>query len=399
MSRLSRRFALAPLVLVMALACRKSQSHAPTPPAATARHGQRVVKLARGASEAYAVLDDGTVHRWGEGESGPPNDVPVPVAGLVGKFVDVSSYMHTCAVNEAGEVWCWGANTAGQVGNGTGRALGPHSRVDAPVRAMVDGVKSVCVSGLLSCALHRTGAVSCWGHGPWGAEVAHQVPVPMPGLTRVTSIACGGEHVCAVDEDGVVKCVGRGRLGVLGDGKRGDFYRTEPVVARGARATGPLVTDTCFSCAAVVGDRVECWGLPFSRRCADVPMSEDLDTSQTAEVPPPHAVFELPHVVELQTQNDGVCARTAEGHVYCWGAPEDKSMVRSDTAPVFGTTPTRLEALDGATHLTRDCGSVLRDGGRRDAIVCWGQPIASFAPGPGVTSSWNVRLAPTELAW
>ena len=44
---------------------------------------------------------------------------PVPVAGGL-TFVTISAGInHTCAVANTGEVYCWGSNTAGELGDGS----------------------------------------------------------------------------------------------------------------------------------------------------------------------------------------------------------------------------------------------------------------------------------------
>ena len=213
------RFTVVLVAVMVLLGCGKSSGPPAPPPDASATPGAsatparqaRIAKLARGTSVAYALLVDGTIHRWGLVAVRTREDAPVAMTGLVGKFVDVSADRHACAVNDAGEVWCWGENAFGALGNGTSVPLGSSEM--GPVKALVSDAKSVCVDGLFSCALHRTGTVSCWGNGPWGRDVHHEVPVLMPGFTRVTSIACGGAHLCAVDEDGVLRCMGRGVAG------------------------------------------------------------------------------------------------------------------------------------------------------------------------------------------
>src|SRR6185436_9357865 len=67
---------------------------------------------------------------------------------------------HTCQVNEDGTVRCWGANDAGQLGNGstsTGPTVAP-----APVTNLF-GAIAISVGGRHSCALLFGGTVRCWG--------------------------------------------------------------------------------------------------------------------------------------------------------------------------------------------------------------------------------------------
>ena len=46
--------------------------------------------------------------------------MPVPVGGLAGVVAFALGYGHSCALTAANEIWCWGANEHGELGNGTG---------------------------------------------------------------------------------------------------------------------------------------------------------------------------------------------------------------------------------------------------------------------------------------
>lgn len=60
--------------------------------------------------------------------------------------------------NGSGALRCWGANSDGQVGDGTftDRSIVPSSNI-------LTGVQSVSTSGGHTCALMTTGGVRCWG--------------------------------------------------------------------------------------------------------------------------------------------------------------------------------------------------------------------------------------------
>ncbi len=85
-----------------------------------------VVAVAAGGRHTCAIIVGGSIKCWGQndtyGNLGIGTDetrlLPVDVPGLTGATALAAGEAHTCAVAD-GQVWCWGANTAGQIGDGT----------------------------------------------------------------------------------------------------------------------------------------------------------------------------------------------------------------------------------------------------------------------------------------
>lgn len=93
---------------------------------------------------------------------GSPCDRPLPEGLHKTRFdsIAVSGDAHACAIDESGQVWCWGANDVGQLGDGT--------RQDRPVPVKVHGLSDTVSIGVgleRSCVVRRTGRVACWGVG------------------------------------------------------------------------------------------------------------------------------------------------------------------------------------------------------------------------------------------
>ncbi|MFT5432143.1 MAG: alpha-tubulin suppressor-like RCC1 family protein, partial [Myxococcota bacterium] len=97
-----------------------------------------VARLAAGHDHTCALLVDQTVRCWGRNSSGQlGNDststpaAPVAVDSLTGVTDLAAGSTHTCALVGTGDsVWCWGSNTASQLGNPT---AGVQSKVPIPV--------------------------------------------------------------------------------------------------------------------------------------------------------------------------------------------------------------------------------------------------------------------------
>ena len=112
----------------------------------------------------------------------------------------------------------WGANTAGQLGDGNNTA----SSVPVPVSGL-SSVTAIAAGGEFSLALLSNGRVMAWGGGAEG-ELGDgsinnsNVPVEVTGLAEVTAIAAGGKHALALQISGRVKAWGSDKDGQLGNG-------------------------------------------------------------------------------------------------------------------------------------------------------------------------------------
>lgn len=128
----------------------------------------------------------------------------------------------TCVVVRQGGVLCWGDDRSGQLGDGGGRRA---SR--SPIRvARISGATAVSAGVQHACAIVRGGMVKCWGADQAG-EIGNgsirprSFAMAVTGLTGVTDVVAGGNfgsaHSCALLADSV-ECWGDNRYGQLGTG-------------------------------------------------------------------------------------------------------------------------------------------------------------------------------------
>ena len=119
---------------------------------------------------------------------------------------------HVCALDESGDVSCWGSNEHGQLGT----AEVEESVVDVPVEGVVEQVSAGAEH---TCALIETGAVTCWGRNDEG-QLGHEAEGPgTVGLGEpVVQVAAGLKHSCAIGNHDTY-CWGSDDLGQLGEGE------------------------------------------------------------------------------------------------------------------------------------------------------------------------------------
>jgi alpha-tubulin suppressor-like RCC1 family protein len=246
-----------------------------------------VTALSFGGQVGCAPLSGGPVECWGlnrSGElgvgdaSGPEicsggdtcSPTPVMVPALTGVTTLATGVVSSCALLSDATVECWGGNVFGQLGNGS--ATGPELCAGEPCSTTpvsvvgLAGVTAVSVGWYSACALLSDGTVECWGAslgyvGPQTCDGAacSATPVPVAGLSGVTSISVGMGSACAVLSDGTVDCWGDNTFGELGNGST--VNSPSPVPVTGLAGVTSVSFGTHYTaCAVLSGGNVKCWG-------------------------------------------------------------------------------------------------------------------------------------------
>jgi len=170
---------------------------------------------------------------------------------------------HTCAI-AGGDLYCWGSGSFGALG------LRAQSDELTPQRVDLAGVRAVFASqgGMTegrprshTCAITSGHDLFCWGSNSQGqvgdgSQVDTADPVQVASLTQVTSVALGAKHTCAVAQD-KVHCWGNGNEYQLGQ----DNQDSSPVPLQVAGLTGTTrLTASQRGTCAVLPASVSCWG-------------------------------------------------------------------------------------------------------------------------------------------
>jgi alpha-tubulin suppressor-like RCC1 family protein len=133
---------------------------------------------------------------------------------------------HACARYSSGLVYCWGDNSHGNGGQGVATSVLAPGRVVTSSTAVLTGVAMIAANpgGDHTCAVRNDGSVWCWGkndQGQCGADApANQAPRAylVPDVSGAVAVGVGASHSCAVTGAGAVRCWGYNTSGQLGTG-------------------------------------------------------------------------------------------------------------------------------------------------------------------------------------
>lgn len=244
--------------------------------------GTGVTAISAGEAFSLALKGDGTVWAWGKNDLGQlgrspitwptsgtpqlvlfPAPAPVIVAIAAGKSFGL-------AADNLGNVWAWGDNTAGQLGNGSVAPATPVSGsyvfTPAPVTG-VSGISTVAAGNNFSLAMTTDkSAVLAWGSragGQLGDGTISSTPATSP--VQVTSwgpglsISAGYMNALGLKSDGTLCSWGDNFYGELGVG---DFTnRATPTPIPGLSGILAAAAGIEFGVALLPDHTVVAWGL------------------------------------------------------------------------------------------------------------------------------------------
>jgi alpha-tubulin suppressor-like RCC1 family protein len=314
--------------------------------------GRKAVAVSAGSNETCAVLDNGALRCWGANASGQlgygntktlgDNEKPASVApidlGAARKAIAVTvGGSFACAIVDNRRVRCWGNNAQGQLGYGNTSTIGDNEAPGsvAPVD-LGTGRKAVAISAGIdhTCAILDNGRVRCWGAGASGQlgygntdaigdDEAPGSVAPVDLGRKAVAISVGGDHTCAILDNGRVRCWGANASGQLGIGTTDTIGDDEapgsvpPVdLGAGRRAIAISVGDD-HSCAVLDDGSVRCWGSGLNGRLG----YGNTNTIGDDETPGGFGPVDLASrkAVGVSAGGDHTCAILDNGRMRCWG--------------------------------------------------------------------------------
>ncbi|MEO7570980.1 MAG: hypothetical protein ABIX10_00950 [Acidimicrobiales bacterium] len=189
---------------------------------------QTVSGLTNGVTYRFAVY--GVNQLGNDSARSAQSDAVTPAVPATATAVS-AGISHSCGLLTGGTLRCWGANSNGELGNGT-------TTFSEPTPVTVNGISTAsAISGGFhhSCALLTGGTLRCWGRNVDGelgngTNTDSSTPVTVTGISTATAISSDSEHACALLSGGTLKCWGNNFSGQLGNGTTTDSSTPVPVV-------------------------------------------------------------------------------------------------------------------------------------------------------------------------
>ena len=240
---------------------------------------KKLIDIACGLNHCIGLTRDGVCYAWGDNRNGQLGCGPISLQTPQVikhirdyKVVRVScGSEHSMALTNDGQVFVWGANNLGQLGDG-------HI-VDCPLPCKIvidEPISSISCGRFHSLALSTTGKVFVWGINDRGqlgrhySEDATEDDIEKPICTRpslvhsldnvvVRKAVCGPSHCLILSVDGEVYAFGGNDSGQAGSGTKFNVFQPQKILNK----VKDIITTARNNLSLAINEDNDCfiWGL------------------------------------------------------------------------------------------------------------------------------------------
>lgn len=310
--------------------------------------------LSAGGNHALALDHNGNVWAWGDNSvgqigqgsaGGPAVSSPTLVPGLSGVIAISAGYRHSLVLREDGTVWAWGDNSQGQLGQGSVSTTPQASPVQV---ANITFVKSISAGPSTSGAVRSDGSLWLWGYnynndlGLSATLTQITLPTQMTGLPLAKAVSMGNGYVLALFTNGTVKSWGFNGEAQCGLGSTTPTYVTVPTSISQLQSVAALAAGNDFGLALLADQTVQSWG-----------NAGQTGNSASVLINAPAQVQNFTNVTGVAAGGAHTVALRSDGSVWTWGSDDygetgnglDSLTEHPDSSPI----PFQVPGLSGMT--------------------------------------------------
>ncbi len=217
---------------------------------------------------------------------------------------------HTCALKVDGSLWCWGSNQYSQLG----RSDLPFDQVVKEPQKVPGLWRAVAAGATYTCAISAEKGLFCFGTAPSGGwplggnekTLILNNPKMIAKGNNFLAMASSSGHLCAINEENELFCLGENNLGRLGNSQK----TFENLTKMGEHKVNYIALGERESCALDDSGLLWCLGqdLPYMPR--------------TLGLPPDWQKLDDTAWLNVTIGNSALCGLTKNGGMRCLGSNE-----------------------------------------------------------------------------
>jgi alpha-tubulin suppressor-like RCC1 family protein len=311
----------------------------------------RFRKIKSHSDHTCALSYAGELYCWGDNSNGElglgdslsrntPTKVELPT-GITPKTITDFAVgdNHTCIVNAKGRVYCVGDNTYGQLGIGPTASTDEYSHLNISFNLFTyKNIYRIEAGSNHTCALSGSGALYCWGRndqGQIGDTTTTDNDTPYQVDDDVFDFDLGSEHSCYIDDSLSPFCFGQNDDGQLGNGNNTD--QSSPAAAGGGASAIKIRAGKAHTCmvSEQSGLDILCFGEGTQGQLGDGALTSDntgVDATNTDSIS------------SLFVGENSNCIFLNNG-LRCWGDNEDYQFLDATTTDYDSPTDVNLDSL------------------------------------------------------
>ncbi|MFM6928361.1 MAG: RCC1 domain-containing protein [Bdellovibrio sp.] len=288
-----------------------------------------------GYGAACAITSTGVLKCWGSNYSGnvgngttTQKNSPISIDGMQ-TYKEVStSFRHTCGITTSDDLKCWGDNSKGQLGDGTATGSTTPIPITSGVKYSKVATSGYNGGGYHTCAITTDGDLYCWGSNSNGEVgdgtlVDKSSPVLIDSGIKYSMVSLGGNSSCGITDSGILKCWG------LSEGTASNKRQLPTVIDSGQSYIDVSVSDVS-ACAVTSGNKLKCWGNNTYSNLGD----GSTTTSLAPKVIDTNENYSSVTVRggTLNAHATSACGITTSGSLKCWGNNNGQMVFGTGTA-------------------------------------------------------------------